>query len=536
MVRIVSAPRGGSAASLIKVSPSDASSGSLSSKITGTNGMSFNVVSVDGVEQLQGKMDEVDGNTILVKAKRKTPSQWAAQNPTLALGEIGIEYNGTEIKFKIGNGAQSWNNLPYQSSGGSGGGTNTTVIAVSTPVLECDSYVVTNTTCTLYMSAVSLLNSSAVATYEVSWWDGTVEVVNATGPFATSSKIITGTTGSEHTVSVVAVDLYNNRSLPATRTVTVVDTVVTPPSITSPAAGAIGQLDSFTITSSPFAITNGTGNHTSTDWEIWTSPGRSGTRVWNSTENTTSKTSIMLLSGSLQASTTYYIAVRYNSDTAGSSGWRYSSFTTGAVIAPNTIGQAYGGGFYAGVIRINNVSYALIVAPKSTQAALRYKTTADASLGAQSVNDGWTNSNALNNSNHPAAQHCRSLTTGGYTDWYLPSRDEIEICYRYLKPGTYSNHTGAISATGNLSKNNGSNPNSDPVSPDYTTSNPAQTGATAFRGTGAEAYDQTTYWTSTEYTSNTGTAITHSFYSGQQIYATKTTATFIARAVRRVKL
>lgn len=536
MVRIVSAPRGGAAASSIKVSPTDTTSGSLASKITGTNGMTFDVVSVDGVEQLQGKMNEVDGNNILVKAKRKTTAQWTAQNPTLALGEIGVEYNGTDIKFKIGNGTQSWNNLPYQSGGGGSGGATTTVIAVSTPVLECDEQVVSNTVCTLYMSAVSLLNSSAVATYEITWWDGTVEVVSATGSFASASKLVTGTTGTELAVSVIAVDAYTNRSLPASRTITIVDTVVTPPSITSPSAGAIGQLDSFTITSSAFAVTNGSANHTSTDWEIWTAPGRSGTRVWSSLGNTTSKTSIMLLSGLLAASTTYYITIRYNSDTAGSSGWRYSSFTTGAVIAPNTIGQAYGGGYYAGVIRINNISYALIVAPKSTQVTLRYKTTADASLGAQSVNDGWANTNAINNSSHPAAQHCRSLTTGGYTDWYLPSRDELEICYRYLKPGTYSNTTGATVGTGNLAKNNGSNANSDPIGADYTSSNPAQTGATLFRNTSAEAYDQTTYWTSTEYTSSTNSAICGSFYSGQQFHATKTTTNYLVRAVRRVKL
>lgn len=53
--------------------------------------------------------------------QRYNPSNvWAAANPILAPGEIGIE-SDTNL-FKIGNGKTPWNELDYANSGGGGGG------------------------------------------------------------------------------------------------------------------------------------------------------------------------------------------------------------------------------------------------------------------------------------------------------------------------------------------------------------------------------------------------------------------------------
>lgn len=50
-----------------------------------------------------------------VKLRRGTATQWAANNPVLASGEVGIELSvgGSPQAFKVGNGTSSWNALPY---------------------------------------------------------------------------------------------------------------------------------------------------------------------------------------------------------------------------------------------------------------------------------------------------------------------------------------------------------------------------------------------------------------------------------------
>lgn len=55
--------------------------------------------------------------------RRDTAANWAAKNPVLAAGEIGVELGATTAdpqKFKIGNGVTPWNTLAY--AGGAGGG------------------------------------------------------------------------------------------------------------------------------------------------------------------------------------------------------------------------------------------------------------------------------------------------------------------------------------------------------------------------------------------------------------------------------
>lgn len=51
----------------------------------------------------------------IVKLRRGTATQWAANNPVLASGEIGIELSasGSPQALKIGNGTSTWNALPY---------------------------------------------------------------------------------------------------------------------------------------------------------------------------------------------------------------------------------------------------------------------------------------------------------------------------------------------------------------------------------------------------------------------------------------
>lgn len=162
-------------------------------------------------------------------------------------------------------------------------------------------------------------------------------------------------------------------------------------------------------------------------------------------------------------------------------------------VSPIAIGDAYGGGFYAGQISTagNSIAdYNLVIGPVASaeNASKQFKTTNTSTAGAKSVINGPANSAAMNDASHPAAQFCEGLTIGGYSDWYMPATNEIEVCYYNLKPTTTSNLTSY-----------GINANSVPArASNYTAGAPAQTSATAFQSTGAEDFTAGFYWSSTQ--------------------------------------
>ena len=144
----------------------------------------------------------------------------------------------------------------------------------------------------------------------------------------------------------------------------------------------------------------------------------------------------------------------------------------------------------------------------------------------------------MNNASHPAAQFCRALTIGGYSDWYLPSRDELEIVYRNCKPdstanNTYVNRINSIGAgNGSDTNNNGYNANSLPVGTAYTASNPTTSVSLAYTTGNAEAFSTTNYyWSSTEFDATA--AWKQAFTYGTQTNDTKS-STYYVRAVRKV--
>src|SRR5690606_11910000 len=108
---------------------------------------------------------------------------------------------------------------------------------------------------------------------------------------------------------------------------------------------------------------------------------------------------------------------------------------------------------------------------------------------------------AANATIYPAAHWARALVINGFDDWYIPARDQRELAWRNLKPTTDANFAQAGRPTAQTVdyKNNGSygdtantpglNNNSSPVGAAYTTGVPAQTGATAFRTGGVEAFE-----------------------------------------------
>ena len=178
-------------------------------------------------------------------------------------------------------------------------------------------------------------------------------------------------------------------------------------------------------------------------------------------------------------------------------------FGSGARLVLPAIGASFQGGFFAGTIShtANGVAtHALIVAPAATGATgtgytlttnKQWKTTNTTTAGTTSTYDGAANTAAMVTAgiaDHPAAEFCTGLSIGGYTDWYLPARDELEIAYYNLKPTTDSNNTSyGINAYSVPAR--GSN---------YTAGTPAQTTVTAFQTGNSEAFVADSHWSSTE--------------------------------------
>lgn len=211
---------------------------------------------------------------------------------------------------------------------------------------------------------------------------------------------------------------------------------------------------------------------------------------------------------------------------------------------PLMFGDAFEGGFYAGNIVQGGTTYRVIVAPRSTgeSTSLAYKTTNDAAPAAtQTLNNGPAASASMNSADYPAAQFCEALSIGGYTDWYLPARDELELCYRNLKPTTTTNNTavrGKSSITypeGNDVTGNtmGTNLNSSPTGAAYTSGNPAQTTASAFITGQSQAFSAVLYRCSSEF--STSAAWMQNFSTGEQESVVKSPPGYV-RAVRRVAL
>jgi hypothetical protein len=193
---------------------------------------------------------------------------------------------------------------------------------------------------------------------------------------------------------------------------------------------------------------------------------------------------------------------------------------------PSIIGQAYGGGFYAGAISTagNSIAdYYLVVGPvASAQTNVIWKTSNTSDAGATSVINGPANSASMNDAAHPAAQFCEDLTIGGFSDWYLPAKNELDVCYFNLKPSTVSNSTSF-----------GINANAVPArASNYTAGNPAQTSATDFQTGNAEAFLELNYWSSTEF--SYAAAWFQKFETGYQYNIGSKGNTRRVRAIRRV--
>ena len=196
---------------------------------------------------------------------------------------------------------------------------------------------------------------------------------------------------------------------------------------------------------------------------------------------------------------------------------------------PPTVGQAYEGGFYVGQIGVSGTAtHKLVAAPLSSgQFQGQWKNVQSATPGADSVINGPQNTLDIvadgNSTVYPCAHFCNNAVIGGFSDWYMPAKNELEICYFNLKPTTENNNTSS-----------GINPNAVPArATNYTVGNPAQTSAANFKDTGSEYFSAAGYWSSTKTPFSVAFAYGTYFNSGRQAYYGKTIF-YRTRAVRRV--
>ena len=228
----------------------------------------------------------------------------------------------------------------------------------------------------------------------------------------------------------------------------------------------------------------------------------------------------------LTAGTAYTFTVTAATPGGTSPASAASNSVTPAALA---IGDAYEGGFYAGQIGVSGVAtHNLVVGPLASaqNTSIKWKNANTATAGADSDIDGPQNTADMvadgNSTVYPAAHFCNDLVIGGYSDWYMPAKNEIEVCYYNLKPTTTNNNTSS-----------GINPNAVPArASNYTAGTPAQTSATDFKDTGAEDFANVQYWSSTEQATGFY-AWYQTFYNGHQINTNKTSLNRV-RAIRSV--
>lgn len=190
---------------------------------------------------------------------------------------------------------------------------------------------------------------------------------------------------------------------------------------------------------------------------------------------------------------------------------------------PTVAGSPFAGGFYAGRILIAGALYAIVVAPKADGAHKAAPLGPTKSVpGALSFFDGQANTAALAEAGSKLAKWARGLEIAGFSDWYLPARDELEVCYRALKPTGEENWCYR-----------GDNPSSVPPGYAYSRIEPAQTSDEAFKAGGAQAFEDAWYWSSTQSAGYESFAWLQYFNDGYQNHDRKSDDCH-ARAVRRV--
>lgn len=158
-----------------------------------------------------------------------------------------------------------------------------------------------------------------------------------------------------------------------------------------------------------------------------------------------------------------------------------------------TPGTETQGGFFAGFIKVDDKQYGVIVSPKATGERTGIWGERGKEIPATDIADGLANTKAMAEAGSEIATWALDLEINGYSDWYIPSRDELEVMYRSLKPTDRKNF---------CSFKDGENISSAPLGGPYTSESPTQTEATAFKEGREEAFEPAWHWSSTQYSAD----------------------------------